>query len=274
MGSPYSKQVDDAQHDVSEHFDSTASYWDSIYGGETLQGAIYLRRQAAVLDEVDAAGLPPGAAVLEIGCGAGLLSVELARRGIRLDAVDASEAMVALTAARLRENEVEGVTQMSDVHALPFPSGGFDAVIAVGVIPWLHSPQQAVIEMARVLAPGGELIVTADSRARLVSFLDPRLSIIAAPLKLLRDAARRRRGQAVSRLHLPRRLDRLLAKAGLRVVQRRTVGFGPFTFMGRPLMSEARALRTDTRLQKLADRQVALIRWTGWHYLARARKPA
>ena len=52
------------QRNVNGYFDSEAVYWDAVYRGEDLQGLIYRRRQAAVLDSVDAADLRPGAAVL------------------------------------------------------------------------------------------------------------------------------------------------------------------------------------------------------------------
>src|ERR1700736_5962525 len=82
------------QGHVNAHFDSTASYWDGVYRGGDLQGLIYQQRQAAVLDYVDASGLAPDRPVLEIGCGAGHLTMQLADRGFRINAVDASQAMV------------------------------------------------------------------------------------------------------------------------------------------------------------------------------------
>ena len=262
------------QEHVNAHFDSTASYWDGVYRGGSLQGVIYRLRQTAVLDDVDAAQLSPGAPVLEIGCGAGHLTVELAARGLQIDAVDASQAMVDATAGRAQQAGFEERVTVgsADVHALPFDSGHFDLVVAVGVIPWLHSPGDAVKEMARVLRPGGQIILTADNRARITSFTDPRGMVALSPLKRARVALRRRSGLASSRLDFPGRIDRLLTEGRLRPVGRRTVGFGPLSFLGRPLFSEARSVRINDRLQALADRGVPGLRSMGWHYVVRARK--
>jgi SAM-dependent methyltransferase len=140
------------------------------------------------------------------------------------------------------------------------------------VIPWLHSPGGGVAEMARVLRPGGELIVTADNRARLISFTDPRAILALTPLKRVYDKRQKDRGVATSRLDFPRRIDEMLSGAGLRPVARRTIGFGPLSFLGRPIFSDRRGVRINSRLQALADRGVPGVRWTGWHYVVRAIK--
>jgi len=263
------------QEHVNAHFDSSASYWDGVYRGDSLQGLIYQQRQAAVLDGVDAAKLPAGARVLEIGCGAGHLTIRLAERELRVEAIDASPAMVEAAANRVLEGGLhERVNvEVADVHALPFESSHFDLIVAVGVIPWLHSPHAAVDEMARVLRPAGQLVVTADNRARLSSFTDPRAMLALSPLKRAQVALRRRRGLATSRLDYPRDIDQLLRRSGLNPVARRTIGFGPLSFLGRPLFGEPRSMRVNDRLQALADRRVPGLRWTGWHYLVRAAKP-
>jgi ubiquinone/menaquinone biosynthesis C-methylase UbiE len=268
-------QPDAVQEHVNAHFDSSASYWDGVYRGDTLQGLIYQQRQAAVLDYVDAAKLPAGAPVLEIGCGAGHLTVRLAARELQVEAIDASPAMVEAAAKQASEG---GLTErvnveVADVHALPFESSHFDLIVAVGVIPWLHSPQAAVDEIARVLCPGGQVVVTADNRARLSSFTDPRAMLALSPLKRAQVALRRRRGLATSRLDYPRHIDRLLRGSGLNPIAGRTIGFGPLSFLGRSLFGEPRNMRLNDRLQALADRGVPGVKWTGWHYLVRASKP-
>lgn len=263
-----------AQSQVTAYFDSTASYWDGVYRGENLQDLIYQRRQSLVLTYVDAGGPPTDASALEIGCGAGHLTTELAARARAVRAVDASQAMVDATAARVSDAQLQERVSVSraDAHTLPFPSGHFDLVVAVGVIPWLHSPATAVVEMGRVLRPGGVLVLTADNRARLTSFTDPRRVIAIPPLKRLYRALRRQDMVGISRLDTPRSIDRMLAQAGLRPAARATVGFGPLSFMGRAIFEGETGLAIDRRLQALADRGAPGVRWTGWHYVVRAEK--
>jgi ubiquinone/menaquinone biosynthesis C-methylase UbiE len=269
-----SERREDAQGPVNAYFDSEASYWDGVYRGGTLQDLIYQRRQAFVFACVDESGQAASPNALEIGCGAGHLTIELAKRALTVEAVDASRAMVDTTAARVRDAGIEDrvSVRQADVHALPFQSGCFDLVVAVGVLPWLHSPAAAVAEMARVLRPGGQLVLTADNRARLTSFTDPRRVIAIAPLKRLYRSLRRSEPPAISRLDSPRVIDRMVAQAGLQPNIRRTVGFGPFSFMGRAIFEGAVGIAIDRRLQALADRGMWGLRWTGWHYVVRAEK--
>jgi ubiquinone/menaquinone biosynthesis C-methylase UbiE len=262
------------QKNVNTHFDSTVSYWDQVYREDDLQGRIYRNRQTAVLTYIDAAALRPGARVLEIGCGAGHLTMQLAERGLHVEAIDASPAMVELTAERAREKGFAELVKVgaADVHALPFSAGDFDLVVAVGVLPWLHTPASAVREMARVLRDDGQVVLTADNGARLTSFTDPREILARTPLRSLYHKLRRRPGVAMSRLDFPRRIDRLVREGGLQTLERRTVGFGPMSLLRRPIFGERRGIRIDERLQRLADRGVPVVKWAGWHYVLRARK--
>lgn len=264
------------QKNVNTHFDSTVAYWDEVYREEGVQGRIYRNRQAAVLSYIDAAGLPVSARVLEIGCGAGHLTMQLVERGLQVEAIDASPGMVELTAERGRRAGFADSLHVAvaDVHALPFPDGAFDLVVAVGVLPWLHTPASAVREMARVLGGGGQLVLTADNGARLTSFTDPREILARTPLRRLYHKLRKRPGVAMSRLDFPARIERLLHDGGMRTIERRTVGFGPMSFLGKEIFDQQRGMRIDERLQGLADRGVPVLQWTGWHYVVRARKPS
>lgn len=263
------------QKNVNTHFDTNAAYWDEIYRDDDLQSVIYQLRQAAVLEYVDAANLGADASVLEIGCGAGHLTVRLAQRKLKVNAVDSSAGMVELASRQAAAAGFAGEVSVAkaDVHTLPFESDEFDLVVAVGVIPWLHSPDAAVSEMARVLRPGGQLVLTADNAARLISFSDPRGLLALTPLRRVYHRLRNRPGEAVSRLYFPSRVSAFVRQAGLAPLAHRTVGFGPLSVFGRPLLSDKRAVRVNLRLQRLADAGVPGLRGTGWHYLLRAAKP-
>jgi SAM-dependent methyltransferase len=165
----------------------------------------------------------------------------------------------------------------ADVGALPFASGAYDLVIALGVVPWLSAPQRALAEMSRVLAPGGSLIVSADNRYRLSHLFDPRyspaLSRARRRVRGLRLASPlvRRHNPTVA-MHAPGEFDSMLRRAGLSIGQRASIGFGPFTFLGLRVLPELLARRVNARLQKRADSGHTLLASLGAQCLALARK--
>jgi ubiquinone/menaquinone biosynthesis C-methylase UbiE len=270
-----------SQRHVTDFFEATAAYWKAVYSDDKLLPVIYQDRHATALQWVHDLALRPNARVLEVGCGAGALTVALARHGFTVDALDSTNAMLQMTRNAAVHQRVHDRVRMhaADVHALPFRARTFDLVVAIGVIPWLHSERLALREMQRVLEPGGHLLLTADNNARLDRLLDPRSSPLSAPLRLAAKHFLRLCGlwSANSgfqpKRHYPGELDRALGECGFENVKSGTVGFGPFRFLGRTLLTEAAGVRLHRRLQRLgSSRRLALLRWTGSHYLVLATR--
>jgi 2-polyprenyl-3-methyl-5-hydroxy-6-metoxy-1,4-benzoquinol methylase len=279
MHSPLSPSA--SQQHVTDFFESTAVYWKSVYSGDRLLPAIYQDRHRTALGWVRDLDLRPNARILEVGCGAGLLTLALARNGHTVDALDSTEAMRRMTRNGAVRQGVQSRIRIhaADVHALPFQAHAFDLVIAIGVIPWLHSERLALLEMQRVLKPGGHLLVTADNNARLGRILDPRSSPLSAPLRLAAKRLLRLCGLwsppagFQPKRHYPREIDRLMSECGFEHVHSCTVGFGPFTVLGKALLTGGIGVRLHRRLQTLASRRgVFLLRWTGSHYLVLVTK--
>ena len=191
-----------------------------------------------------------------------------------VQAIDSSEQMLARASERAQRLGIARDVRFTrgDAHALDFPDGAFSLVVAVGVLPWLHDPDRAMREFHRVLSPGGQLIVTADNRMRLVSFVDPRAALAATPLRSVVTDIRRRRGKATSRLDRRGRVRAMLKAAGFEIVDQRCVGYGPFQLLGHPMLSEQQGIALHRRLQRLADSNLPLVRALGWHIVVRAVK--
>lgn len=265
---------------LAAFFDGRSEYWHDIYQETGVQAEIYRARQAAVLQLVDRLDLPPGTPALDVGCGAGNLTVELARRGFAVEAVDASRRMVDLTRRAVAAQRPPGrvTVRHRSVYRLPHPPGRFALVVAVGVLPWLREPGAALAEIARVTREGGQVVLTADNRARLVATLDPWLNPGLSGLKTLL-----RRGAAAAGLWPPvpptdavlhdrRVVDALLTEAGLEPVERRTVGFGPFSLFRWQVLPAPAGIAVHRLLQRLADGGRAGIHWRGSHYVVGARR--
>jgi ubiquinone/menaquinone biosynthesis C-methylase UbiE len=126
-----------------------------------LMGGLNAAQNRATVDALDP---PPGAAVLEIGFGPGQALEMLARsRPLSLVAgVDHSELMVARARHRLRANRGDAALdlRLGDAGDLPFPDERFDAVFAVNSFHLWPDKACALAEMAGVLKPGGDLLLS------------------------------------------------------------------------------------------------------------------
>ena len=97
--------------------------------------------------------------MLDAGCGDGELLALLAARGADVTGLDADPVMLAAAVRRLRADGMSGALVRGDLRALPFPDRSFDVVTAVAVLCLVPGPDAAIREMARILKPGGQLVL-------------------------------------------------------------------------------------------------------------------
>lgn len=157
-------------------------------------------------------GLRAGEDVLDVGCGSGFLTLELARavgESGSVAALDLSGDMV--DAARERCRGLAQVTfGQGNVTALPMPPDSYDAVTCTQVLLYVEDVETALAQMVRVLRPGGRLaVLETDWRGVVMNSADPGLT----------DAVYRAWDDAVPSPNLPVRLEPLMRAAGLRDIR-------------------------------------------------------
>ncbi|MBC7341866.1 MAG: methyltransferase domain-containing protein [Clostridia bacterium] len=134
-----------------EYFNSKAAIWDRLATPED-------RAKLEVM--VKWLNIAPGSAVLDVGCGTGILiPYLLAAVGPngRVVAMDIAEAMLEQAKAKGFPANVELVC--ADVMAIPFPEATFDEVICNSAFPHFPDKLKALKQMARVTKPGGRVII-------------------------------------------------------------------------------------------------------------------
>ena len=94
---------------------------------------------------------------LDVGCGTGFLSLELAGRGHRVTGIDFAPQMLAEARKKAAAQGVAVRFEEGDAEQLPFAEGSFDLVMTRHVLWTLPHPEQAIDEWIRVLRPGGRL---------------------------------------------------------------------------------------------------------------------
>jgi len=169
------EELDFDRETVERAYDRWAPVYDLVFGGVFSKG-----RKAAIQ-----ATNRLGGRVLEVGIGTGISLPQYAPN-LRIFGTYISEAMLRKAKARvseLRLNNVEGLAVM-DAEKLEFSDNSFDVVMAQYVVTAVPNPEAALDEFARVLRPGGELIiltrVSADTGVR--RFIEQRLQPVVRPL--------------------------------------------------------------------------------------------
>lgn len=128
------------------------------YGGA--QGAP--KGHEAVFDRVlDALGSLEGERVLEVGCGGGRLLERVLAAGARAAGVDHSPDMIDLTLQRNHEAVKAGALEikLSEAERLPWPDETFSVLVSANTFFFIEQPERALAEFARVLAPGGRMLI-------------------------------------------------------------------------------------------------------------------
>lgn len=97
--------------------------------------------------------------VLDVGCGDGVLATALSLRGAKVTGLDPDPRILEAARARAAAASVDLHLVPGQAQALPFADKSFDRVVAVTVLCFVPQADQAIAEIARVLKPGGRLVI-------------------------------------------------------------------------------------------------------------------
>ena len=105
-----------------------------------------------------------GKLVLDLGCGAGMDSAEFARNGASVVSSDFAQVATQSTRSLLEEAKLPARVVQTDATLLPFKSKTFDCVYSFGVLHHIPDVERTMVEIKRVLKPGGQVMVMLYNR--------------------------------------------------------------------------------------------------------------
>jgi malonyl-CoA O-methyltransferase len=141
---PYDK------HAVADSFSRAAAGYDDVAAVQRTVGDWLLK---SIRYQQDVAG------VLDVGCGSGTLTAELAARLplAEINAIDIAEGMLQQAVDTHGDERINWY--VGDAEAIPFEDKDFDLVFSNFVLQWCPDPLRALTEMRRVLRRGGQLVL-------------------------------------------------------------------------------------------------------------------
>ncbi len=116
---------------------------------------LFNRTPESNIAAVEWLALGPGDRFLDVGCGLGAALEQAAALGVEVSGVDPSPAMVERASSRVPG----AVVKAGSAEAIPFPDDSFTAAMAVSTYHHWADPAAGRLEMSRVLAPGGRLLI-------------------------------------------------------------------------------------------------------------------
>jgi ubiquinone/menaquinone biosynthesis C-methylase UbiE len=137
--------------DGKEYFEEVAPQWDR------LRESFFTRN---VRDKaISVADVQPGRIAADIGCGTGFITEGLIQRGVRVIAIDRSQAM--LSEMNRKFSDIDLIDCRSgEARSLPVQNDTVDYAFANMYLHHVENPLQAIKEMVRILKPGGKIVIT------------------------------------------------------------------------------------------------------------------
>ena len=137
---------------ANRYFAGQADVWDQIRSLHVAESEV-----ERAIDQ--SLGKRPLGRLVDIGTGTGRMIELLGPRSSQAIGIDRSSEMLRLARVKLEAAGITSSLRQGDMYALPLADGTADSIVIHQVLHYAHSPAAAIAEAARVLAPGGTLLI-------------------------------------------------------------------------------------------------------------------
>lgn len=143
---------------VTQHFDVSSVAYGQAYGEESTVSHFFKRRQQTIMSLLKQ--LKRGK-ILDVGCGPGMMVEFCVREGYSYTGIDISPRMIELCRKKFIQLEAAEFL-VGKLQALPFADASFDVLLCMGALEYVPIEEDgiAIKEMARIIKPGGVLIIS------------------------------------------------------------------------------------------------------------------
>lgn len=148
---------------VEDHFDQNANLWHNLYIKPGNANDVVLQDRMKISFELVKKHVKPGSHILDAGCGAGLLSHQLAREGYTVCGVDISSVMIQKCRDQFNQSFPGNHSHrflVGNLSELDLEKESFDCIAALGYLEYQEDEASSIHHFYSLLKPGGWLIIT------------------------------------------------------------------------------------------------------------------
>ena len=272
--------VDELKESTKKLFtkEELGQYWNDLYKDVENCRDYHFVQRLEIVSRLITQRFGRDARVLDLGCGAGVLTERLVAAGFNVDAADMSPDMLEFSKKRLAGYDASRYrVYQAECAAIPVPDDTFDVVACIGVFGYMEDVDSAIREIQRVLRPGGTLVMSIRNSQHGAVF--DGLSWLKAPVTTLPKVVLRRlaprlfsasqrqseegerKGGAgadaprhtIDIFDKPRRIEGIFASFGFTLSDFQGAGYGPPTFSGHSLVSQKRGKKLSEALGRVVS---------------------
>lgn len=158
---------------VETYFDRNSKFWSDVYLQPKYVGDLVLIARNDIAVRFLTSHLPEAASVLDAGCGAGLTTLALAKRGFFVHAMDISQKMLDSCQQNLDSAGIASdsyTLSQADVLEIELPEQSFDGIAALGFLQYQVDERNALTRLNTLLKPGGILVISGPVKVKLSDY--------------------------------------------------------------------------------------------------------
>jgi ubiquinone/menaquinone biosynthesis C-methylase UbiE len=260
------------KHLIQSFFNDTVDRWHHLYTGDSFIDLHMKDRKTIVINLAEKYSQGEQKTILDIGCGTGILSKELAQKGHFLVSMDIAEDMIIKLKESLKNKNGELIEPMiGDAEHLSLADNSLDSILCIGVFQYQLRNDILLKELNRVLKKGGMCFFTIPNLLRINYLLDPffyfQLSkklikkILKPKMKVDTNSAvnrgitgRIKKNYPYDKKYFVWELNDIIAESGFEIEKTVAFGYGPFTLFNKPFLPDYISYKISNKLESISGK--------------------